>query len=372
MPLSVSRSWASATCARTSATPDITAQIVAKSAPTASASRRARLVLPVPGGPHRRSDARWPRATPRRSGPRLADEVLLADELLERARSHPRGERLALGRWLEQGFGAGAADGADGCGAWGHGRPRLGLSRRSVKTLSTSIRIQSTNRIASSRRRDPDDVLHVARDVGVLVASWAANEPAASGADSSRVATRSFVRLRASSAARSSASIAASSSAARATRRRTGRWAWGSRARGGGRRRGDEAGRRSTARRWPGRTLPRARFAMGGIGPPGSRGRAAAAPLVSVGGWKDTPAHRVAAGPSGAPRGECREVPAAILGRAPAPPEDRASVDDLNRLVTRSIGAIVVVLAVACVVLLGLVLVALAAHVRGSTAGSPR
>ena len=39
----------------------------------------------------------------------LADEVLLADELVERPRAHPRGERLALGRWPEQGLGAGAA-----------------------------------------------------------------------------------------------------------------------------------------------------------------------------------------------------------------------------------------------------------------------
>ena len=32
----------------------------------------------------------------------FADEVLLADELRERPRSHPSGERLALGRWLEE------------------------------------------------------------------------------------------------------------------------------------------------------------------------------------------------------------------------------------------------------------------------------
>ena len=38
----------------------------------------------------------------------LADEVLLADELVEVARAHPRGERLALGRRLEEGLGSGA------------------------------------------------------------------------------------------------------------------------------------------------------------------------------------------------------------------------------------------------------------------------
>ena len=40
--------------------------------------------------------------------PALADEVLLADELVEVARPHPGGERLALGRWLEEGLGSGA------------------------------------------------------------------------------------------------------------------------------------------------------------------------------------------------------------------------------------------------------------------------
>ena len=38
----------------------------------------------------------------------LADEMLLAYELVEVARAHPGGERLALGRWLEQRLGPGA------------------------------------------------------------------------------------------------------------------------------------------------------------------------------------------------------------------------------------------------------------------------
>ena len=38
----------------------------------------------------------------------LADEVGLADELVEVARAHPGGQRLPLGRWLEERFGAGA------------------------------------------------------------------------------------------------------------------------------------------------------------------------------------------------------------------------------------------------------------------------
>lgn len=38
----------------------------------------------------------------------LADEMLLADELVEVARAHPRRERLPLRRRLEQGFRSGA------------------------------------------------------------------------------------------------------------------------------------------------------------------------------------------------------------------------------------------------------------------------
>lgn len=38
----------------------------------------------------------------------LADEMLLADELVERPRPHPRRERLLLGRRLEERLGPGA------------------------------------------------------------------------------------------------------------------------------------------------------------------------------------------------------------------------------------------------------------------------
>ena len=41
----------------------------------------------------------------------LADQVLLPDELVERAWPHSRGQRLALGRWLEERLGS-RADGA--------------------------------------------------------------------------------------------------------------------------------------------------------------------------------------------------------------------------------------------------------------------
>lgn len=41
-------------------------------------------------------------------GPALTDQVGLADELVEVSGPHPRRERLALGRWPEQGLGTGA------------------------------------------------------------------------------------------------------------------------------------------------------------------------------------------------------------------------------------------------------------------------
>src|SRR5437899_7033002 len=69
-PFIASRSCAWLIAARTSATPDETADRAIISAPMASARRRARVVLPEPGGPHRTSDARCPRSSARRSGPR--------------------------------------------------------------------------------------------------------------------------------------------------------------------------------------------------------------------------------------------------------------------------------------------------------------
>ena len=51
----------------------------------------------------------------------LADEVRLADELVEAARAHPGGQRLALGRWLEERLRAGA----DGTSGGGHVPPMV-------------------------------------------------------------------------------------------------------------------------------------------------------------------------------------------------------------------------------------------------------
>ncbi len=45
---------------RASATPEETADSCTRLPPTASASRYARVVLPVPAGPHRTIDGRWP------------------------------------------------------------------------------------------------------------------------------------------------------------------------------------------------------------------------------------------------------------------------------------------------------------------------
>ena len=84
------------------------------------------------------------RATER---PALADEVGLADELVEVARAHARGERLPLGRWPEQGFGAGAR----WCAPGGHGPMVARADQWILKTPVTSIAMYSTNRTISSR-----------------------------------------------------------------------------------------------------------------------------------------------------------------------------------------------------------------------------
>jgi hypothetical protein len=64
-------------------TPEKTAESATKFASDCRASRRASVVLPVPGAPQKMSDGSAP----------LADELLLTDELCERARSHTLGER---------------------------------------------------------------------------------------------------------------------------------------------------------------------------------------------------------------------------------------------------------------------------------------
>ena len=48
----------------------------------------------------------------------IADEVVLADEFVQVARAHPRGQRLSLGRRLEQRFGSCAGQPARGWHGW--------------------------------------------------------------------------------------------------------------------------------------------------------------------------------------------------------------------------------------------------------------
>ena len=62
----------------------------------ASASSRASVVLPVPGGPQRIIECRSPRSIARAEQRARAEEVSLADELVEDVRPHPLGERRRL------------------------------------------------------------------------------------------------------------------------------------------------------------------------------------------------------------------------------------------------------------------------------------
>ncbi len=171
----VRRSCASAIVARTSATPDMTADTERKSAPTASASRRARDVLPVPGGPQSRSDDRWPRATERRRGPRsptIVDWPTNSSRVRGRIRA-ARGCRSGGGRNRASGR-APETERRGGMGAMvalptgrDRGSPRIGQASvagtgsavknrrdagvsRTGRPYRTSMTIQSANRMPSS------------------------------------------------------------------------------------------------------------------------------------------------------------------------------------------------------------------------------
>ena len=72
----------------------------ANTSPAALASRRAMVVLPEPGGPHRIIEASWPRASMPADRPVRAEQVVLADHLLQRLRPQPVGERARAGRHL--------------------------------------------------------------------------------------------------------------------------------------------------------------------------------------------------------------------------------------------------------------------------------
>ena len=78
---------------RSSATPDDTALTNSKAAPDISARMLASEVLPLPGGPQRISEGRRVALQRAAQHGARADRALLAGELVEGARPHPRGQR---------------------------------------------------------------------------------------------------------------------------------------------------------------------------------------------------------------------------------------------------------------------------------------
>ena len=95
---------------RTSARPACTADSSSNAASACWAARRASVVFPAPGGPYRTMLCGWPASSDWRSAEPGAEQVLLADELVERLRPHPRRERpvgrrplvRALLRWVKE------------------------------------------------------------------------------------------------------------------------------------------------------------------------------------------------------------------------------------------------------------------------------
>ena len=63
---------------------------------------RASVVLPVPGGPQKMIDCSRSRSIASRSGRPGADQLVLAFDLVERARPHPLGKRY--GSRIRSGF----------------------------------------------------------------------------------------------------------------------------------------------------------------------------------------------------------------------------------------------------------------------------
>jgi hypothetical protein len=92
-PYMVSCWRASSMAARTSFTPAVTADSSTNRRPVAVATSIASVVLPVPGGPHSSSDSEPCPSISRRSGVPGSEQVLLTDDLVDRARPHAYGER---------------------------------------------------------------------------------------------------------------------------------------------------------------------------------------------------------------------------------------------------------------------------------------
>ena len=87
------RALAASKILRRSATPENTAESGSKCSEVCSASRRASVVLPQPGGPQRIIEESRPAATMRPMGASGGQQMLLADDLLEPLRAKPVGQR---------------------------------------------------------------------------------------------------------------------------------------------------------------------------------------------------------------------------------------------------------------------------------------
>ena len=87
------RSSARAITARTSARPALTAEASSKAPRQAIAMILARVVFPEPGGPWKMAEWGSPLSTARPQRRPLAEQVLLPDQLVQRARPHPDRER---------------------------------------------------------------------------------------------------------------------------------------------------------------------------------------------------------------------------------------------------------------------------------------
>ena len=104
VPWPVRRRRAASSNARfRSATPENTAESCTKCSPERAASSRAIVVLPQPGGPQRISEASEPARQHARQRAVGTEQMVLADDLVECARTQPVGQRARTGR--RSGFG---------------------------------------------------------------------------------------------------------------------------------------------------------------------------------------------------------------------------------------------------------------------------
>ena len=103
-PCSPRRARARSATSRTSFTPAVTADSGSNALLVAPATRRAIVVLPVPGGPQSTTDDSRSASMSTRSGRPRPEQVLLADHLVERPGPQPgRERRPALEPLLDRG-----------------------------------------------------------------------------------------------------------------------------------------------------------------------------------------------------------------------------------------------------------------------------